>query len=192
MKTLNIESFTLEYFSEFGEFGEYIPDFNRLLTHLSKYGVSITAILGYGDSGIAYELSNGDVLKITSNHNEGRISHYFKANKSEHIINYKSVWREGDLYFIIMDKIECMATDSPEISSVIKKIYNKMDSLNSYSLDKVISLIKCDKDIPLTFKSQILSYLNDLYQSNITGISDIINLGNIGLSSGKLIFFDIS
>jgi len=63
---------------------------------------SIMSDIGRGDSGIAYLLSNEDVLKITTNAQEGKVADYFWNNPNPHVVEYKLVWKEGDLYYIVM------------------------------------------------------------------------------------------
>ena len=181
---------TLPYFQEFEDMGEYIPnedDLNEILQN--QFGATIVKDIGQGDSGVAYLLSNGDVLKITTNNQEGKVANYFFSNPSSNVVDYKLVWKDGDLYYIIMDKIEMMAKDF--ISDELNHISQILDANQCYNPSCAFSLIQNDAEIDPNIKSQILSYVKELTKIPIP-IYDFLNEDNIGIKDGKLLFFDIT
>ena len=82
---------TLPYFQEFEEYGDYVPDEQSLTQKLENMGITLGKEISRGDSGIAYMLSNGDVLKITTNSQEGQVASYLSQNPHPSIIEYKSI-----------------------------------------------------------------------------------------------------
>ena len=98
---------TLPYFKELSQWGKYVPDPDKVNSYLKEhFNTEIIKDIGSGSSGIAYLLSNGDILKITTNNQEGIIAQWLASNPNPHIVEYKSVWKEGDLFYIIVEKIE--------------------------------------------------------------------------------------
>ena len=83
---------TLPYFEEFKDEGEYVPNQEELnQTLLNRFNTTIEGDIGQGDSGVAYSLSNGDVLKITTNNQEGKVALFFMEHHNPYVIKYKNV-----------------------------------------------------------------------------------------------------
>ena len=156
-----------------------------------QFGADIVEDIGQGDSGVAYSLSNGDVLKITTNSQEGEVANYFMGHKSPHVVNYKSVWKDGDLYYIVMDKIDEMAVDSKKMTNSFRYINYIMDKHKCYEPKCSYDLIYRDSAIDDTIKQEILYYLSALQKMNIP-IFDFLDIDNIGMKDGRLLFFDIT
>jgi len=183
---------TLPYFQEFEDMGDFVPQEEGLNDILeNQFGASIVSDIGRGDSGVAYSLSNGDVLKITTNSQEGEVAKYFWMNGNPHVVDYKLVWKEGDLYYIVMDKIETMAVSNPEISSVFKYIKNLTDKANCFNPECTYEFVEKDISIKGSLKQEILSYLSSLAEITIP-MFDFLNINNVGIKDGKLVFFDIT
>lgn len=183
---------TLPYFQEFEEMGEYIPNKENIEAILeNQFGASIVSDIGQGDSGVAYLLSNGDVLKITTNSQEGKIAQYFSSNPNPHVVQYHLVWKEEDLYYIVMDRIDKMASSNSEISKTFDYIYQLKEENRCYNQKCSYSLIKNDKFIEEPLKSEILSYLQSLMDIPIK-MHDFLNINNVGIKDGNLVFFDIT
>jgi hypothetical protein len=182
---------TLSYFQEF-EKEEYIPEEESVNAVLeNQFGASIISEVGRGDSGIAYLLSNGDVLKITTNSQEGAIARYVSENPIPCIVDYKLVWQEGDLYYIVMEKIDQMGVDNSFIKQEFKTLEAIVDKNNIYDPAFLYQVIKNNYDMNFDFKRMILPYLFYLQQLPFK-IFDFININNVGLKDGKLIFFDVT
>jgi hypothetical protein len=183
---------TLPYFQEFEDMGDYVPDENSLNEILeNQFGATIIADIGQGDSGVAYLLSNGKVLKITTNKQEGQVANYFWLNPNPHVVNYDLVWREGDLYYIVMEKIDTLAKDDSRIAHSFRYIEVILSSNNCFNVECAEHFISRDENIDESLKQDILSYLNSISGINIP-IFDFLNINNVGLKNGKLIFFDIT
>jgi hypothetical protein len=185
---------TLPYFKELEEYGDYIPDETSLNSKLDSIGVTITSEINRGDSGIAYMLSNGDVLKITTNSQEGQVANYLTQNPHPSIINYKMVWKEGDLYFIIMEHIEQMISEIPVLKTIFDKTNQIINSANCYDVDCAYDILITNryfKSLSYGIKNNILEYLKHLRSIPIP-LFDFLNPNNIGLQNGKIKFFDIT
>lgn len=183
---------TLPYFQEFEEYGDYIPDEESLNSRLKAIGISIVSDIGSGDSGVAYLLSNGDVLKITTNHQEGKVSMHLLNNPHPSIVEYKKVWKEGDLYYIIMEHIDKVVSDIPELRDSFIKFNEITDKLGCY--DPYCSYeILLEQNI---FQSKQLENIVKEYLFYLKTIPikiyDFINPNNIGIKDGVIKFFDIT
>jgi len=190
-KRANLQS-TLPYFQEFEDMGDFVPQEESLNNILeNQLGATIVSDIGQGDSGVAYSLSNGDVLKITTNKQEGEVARYLWMKPNPHVVNYKLVWKEGDLYYIVMDKIEIMAASDGKMSFTFKYINAVLDRNKCYNPECSYHLISKDQVIDKDIKQEILSYLTALSKINIP-IFDFLNIDNVGIKDGNLVFFDIT
>ncbi|MFW6024973.1 MAG: hypothetical protein ACOCRX_01390, partial [Candidatus Woesearchaeota archaeon] len=173
------------------EYGDYVPNEDRIQKIVKeKYNTEVITEEGRGDSGIAYNLSNGDILKITTNKQEGKIAEYLLSNPHKYIINYKDVWQDGDLYYIIMDKVENISSN---LYSIIQQYQELLDDNHIYNIEDAIKIINTSdlyKKYPIVTQ-EILKYLKHLEQSNIN-IYDFLNPTNIGIQNNHLVFFDIN
>jgi len=183
---------TLPYFQEFENMGEYVPNEESLNAVLeNQFGATIVSDIGQGDSGVAYLLSNGDVLKITTNNQEGQVAKYFQDNPIPSVVEYKLVWKEGDLYYIVMEKINQMAVDVPMFKEIFEHIDYLGESNKCYNPICMYELIKNDKKIQSELKQVLLLYISFLQKIPFI-ISDFLDINNIGIKDGQLIFFDIT
>ena len=180
---------TLPYFQEFEEYGDYVPDEESLSNLLrDKFGVSIITDIGQGDSGVAYLLSNGDVLKITTNKQEGQVSEFLQSNKNPAIVDIKHVWREGDLYYIIEEKLEMLPNEYVKYFQYINTVLDSHKCYNPKCSVEILQDLNLDNE---SLKQEIISYLTFL--SKIPQkIFDFLNVNNIGISNGHIKFFDIT
>jgi len=190
-KKANLQE-TLPYFQEFEEMGEYVPNEESLNAVLeNQFGATIVSDIGQGDSGVAYLLSNGDVLKITTNNQEGQVAKYFQDNPNPSVVEYKLVWKEGDLYYIVMEKIDQMAVDDPMFYDIFEHINDLKNSNQCYNPVCMYELIKNDKEIQPELKQVLLPYISSLQKIPVK-LFDFLNINNIGIKDGQLIFFDIT
>lgn len=183
---------TLPYFEEFEQYGDYIPQEDKLNEYLkNKHNTEIIRDIGQGDSGVAYLLSNGDVLKITTNSQEGEVATFLMNNKNPYIATYKDVWKEGDLYYIILEHLDQMISENAFYYKIFTYIRNLLHKNNCYNVKCAYNIIKSEPYISLDLKKQILEYLE--YLSNVPiKLFDFLNYNNIGIKDGKLKFFDIT
>ena len=185
---------TLPYFKEFEEYGEYIPNEDSLNNKLNSMGLSIVSTIDSGDSGVAYLLSSGDVLKITTNSQEGQVASYLQNNPHSSIVGYKDVWKEGDLYYIIMEYIDTMVSDVPEMKDVFNMIENVLNRSNCFNPRCAYNILFSQMGsnfIPRHLRSIIKDYLLHL-QTVPFKVFDFLNSNNIGLKDGQIKFFDIT
>jgi hypothetical protein len=185
---------TIPYFQEFEEYGDYIPNEQNLNSILQeKFNTSIIKDIGQGDSGVAYLLSNGDIIKITTNPQETKIAQYLINNPNPNIINYKNIWQEGNLSYIIMEKLDRTLKDYPTYLSLFNQINKFMDNKKCYNINCAIEILSNPPDfIPPSLLTLILDYLNHLKNIPSVKIFDFLNPENIGIKNGKLKFFDIN
>lgn len=180
---------TLPYFEELAEYGDYIPDETSLTKFLQeKFGISIITDIGQGDSGVAYLLSNDDVLKITTNKQEGQIAQFLQHYKHPSIVDIRYVWQEGDLYYIIEEKLDPLEQIYKKYFNFIEKILDKKHCYNPKCAFSILQNLDINNN---TLKQKILSYLKFLNQFP-TNIFDFLNPNNIGMSNGDIKFFDIT
>jgi len=176
----------LEYFNELSDYGDYTPKPEDIYDNLGDQ--SIVDFVGEGDSGQAYRLDDGSILKITTNNREGKISDWLRINPHPNIVRYDRVWQSGDLYYIKMENID--ATLPPNIFHLISLMEKLLLQKKCTSPDcaiKIFSNMRVLKRTP--FFNDIISYLNHIKKLNPY---DFFNKNNIGIKDGKLKFFDIN
>ena len=185
---------TLPYFQEFEEYGDYVPKDEELEIKLKSMGLSLSNEIGRGDSGIAYLLSNGDILKITTNAQEGKVAQSLIEKNHPSIAQYKEVWKKGDLYYIIMEQLDEVIGENSELGKMFNDFNIITNNEKCYSPDCAIEILKNNSyfnSIDEGMKNEILNYLNYLKEVNIP-IFDFLNPNNIGIKNGKIKFFDIT
>jgi len=188
---------TLPYFQEFEDMGDYVPDVDQVHQVLrEKYNTKIIRDIGHGDSGVAYELDNGDVLKITTNAQEAKVAEWLLSNPNPNIASYKATWRTGDLFYIIMERIEPLPDELKEkIAQILADVESNRES--SYISTRVPDVIRFLKQkyrerYINNILPHFISYLEHIQQISFIPIFDFLNLSNIGVKNGKLKFFDIT
>jgi len=178
------------YFTDFDKYEGYSPNSESLCSELK--GIFIESVIDHGDSGEAYLLSNGDVLKITTNAREGEYAKWLVENPHPLIANYKHVWQDGNLYYVIMEYLD---TGIPNyLKTLIDYMREVLDSHNCFNVDRAVSILikdeKIQKLLHISVVKSILSYIDHIrYGGNAF---DFLSLDNVGLSDGKIKFFDIS
>ncbi len=185
---------TLPYFEELAEYGDYVPNEETLNQQLNLRGLSLQKEIGRGDSGISYQLSNGDVLKITTNEQEGRIAQYLIKNPHPYIAHYKDAWKMGDLYCIIMEYLDQMISDVPELKNIfdtLQEICQKHNCFNPQCSYRIIPKNPFFQSLDENIRIIVLNYLKHLSDIPIP-IFDFLNSSNIGIKNGQIKFFDIT
>ena len=185
---------TLPYFQELENEGELVPDQEKLNQTLEqKFNTKIVKDIGFGDSGVAYLLTSGDVLKITTNVQEAKVADWLISNPNPHIIEYKAIWRDGDLFYIIMEKLDSFVKDDAKLSFTFNNFEKILEQKKCYDISCAINVLKShpySKNHSLL--PMILTYLSHLSQIPNVKIFDFLNPQNIGIKSEKLKFFDIT
>lgn len=167
----------------------FIKNYFSFYTYLdiSKYldMNDFDCILGKGGNGVACKLKNGKVLKITSSKQEYDNARILLNNPCDNIVNYYNVSepKEG-IFFIDQDFVEKELTiNANEEIEKLSNIYDNITDLKTF--------IEIINQLELTYKKDILNYLNHLFKLNLY-IYDIIYSENVKMTGNKLIFFDIS
>src|SRR5665213_2596176 len=97
---------TMPYFEEVADDAgdnDYILDPQDIATTLQKkFKATIVHPIGQGDSGVAYQLSNGDVLKVTTNDKEGQVAQWLLSHPHRNFVRFKDVWKQGNLWYVVM------------------------------------------------------------------------------------------
>lgn len=188
-KLAQLES-TLPYFQEFGE-ENYVPNQDKLNSTLrEKYNTEISYDIGQGDSGVAYQLSNGDVLKITTNGQEAQVAEWLISNPNPNIVAYKDVWQEGDLFYIVMEKLDSLLETNTDLAQILDNLISILDKKQCYNVECALKILSVYKDSPTLVI--IRDYLQHLINIPQISIFDFLNPQNIGFKNGKLKFFDIT
>lgn len=186
---------SLPYFQEFSEYGEYVPDIKQVEQELESRGLSIVNQIGSGANGVAFLLNNGDVLKITTSSQEGVVvKDYLLNNPHPAIINYKDIWKEGDLYYIILEHVDQMVSDIPILKMAFEEMSNFLNEYKCYDPGKSISLLpesRVFQSLPGHIQYVIIDYLEHLAAAPFS-IYDFLNPKNIGIKADQLKFFDIT
>tara|TARA_Y100000310_G_C20701093_1_gene829952 strand:+ start:1406 stop:1999 length:594 start_codon:yes stop_codon:yes gene_type:complete len=185
---------TLPYFQEFEDEGEYVPDPIQVHEVIQdRLDTSIVSDIGSGASGVAYELANGDVLKITTNPQEAKIAEWMIKNPHPSVVEYRDVWKEGDLHYIVMEKIDKTLSDFPWVAERLKKIIRNLDFNKCYNVKCAIDIIEQDEELQgKPIHSIILDYLSHLANIPNVKIFDFLSPENIGIKGDKLKFFDVT
>lgn len=187
----------LDYFEEFQDYGDYVPDIDKINEIISKrLGTTIKSRIASGDNGVAYLTSNGKVVKITTSSKEGQIAQWVLNNPNEYIIDIYDVWTAGDLYIIYMDHIDKMASSIPVFQKIFDYIKILLNSSGCTNIKCTLSILKHDSfvnNLPFDLKDQIYNYISHLINLPVNLYPhDFLNISNIGIKNGKLQFFDIN
>jgi len=180
---------TMPYFQEFANDGQYIPDQLQVQQDLkSRFNAKVVSDLGCGDSGCAYLLSNGNVLKITTNDQEGRQAMWLSANSNPFIAEIYDVHKEGDLWHIVMEKIDKAPAD---LTSAVQEASNYLDDSGIYDAKRAAQALKLWPGIIGPYGRQIMAYVAYLASAPKAPF-DFLNPNNVGQKNGTIKFFDIT
>ena len=191
-KNVQLES-TLPYFKEFEKYGDYIPDTDNLKSILQeRFDTHIVSYIGHGASGIAYLLENDDVLKITTNKQEGKVAIYLMQNPNPNVAEYKYVWKEGDLHYIVMERIDYTINKHPLLLVLFNIIKRNLEEQECYNPECAVEIVRDMQELKaVPFAGEIEAYIYHLSKSEIR-IFDFLNPDNIGVKGNKIKFFDIT
>lgn len=185
---------SLPYFQDFEE-DQYIPDQEKLINILkTKFNTEIVSNISSGDSGVAYLLSNGDVLKITTNSQEAKVAEWLISNPHPSIIAYKYVWNDNGLSYIIMEKLDSLIKDNNILNRLLISLSKLLEKNNCYDINCALVILKQHaKNIDISVIFLVIDYLEHLsFLAKDIKIFDFLNPDNIGFKDGKLKFFDIT
>jgi len=107
---------------------------DKIAEKVSKeLGFRYSHFVGMGDYGIAYDVGNEKVLKITTDKNEYEISNYLRTKNTTYLIDIYDVRKIGEtgLYSIVMDKVEKLTS--------FEKIF--LDKLNGFLYNKKMNIL---------------------------------------------------
>ena len=162
-----------------GDDAKYFLDMNLLNKSLGA--LEVGRKIGEGANGVAYQLSNQQVLKITSLEHEAECAEKLIDNPNPYITRYHRVWENNDLFCIVRDYAPPM---SPKLKTQIEKLEDRficiqgikehINRLSNFGIEK-----------------EIKSYLEHLQKLGL-GCYDLINSDNIGEVEGQIKVFDIS
>jgi hypothetical protein len=181
---------TMPYFQELAEEGEYVPNTAILKSEVQEhvgYDVDVEQDLGCESNGCAYRLSNGDVLKITTNTKEAKLAIAIMYNPNPVIAVVKDIWRHGDLFCIITEFVNDI--NNNQVQEIFNWLEQKTEHLQCYQPQCTIDVINKLPDFP--FRDDLVSFLQYLINNNLTPY-DLLNSTNVGLSNGHLKFFDVT
>lgn len=181
---------TMDYFREFADQGQYVPDRQGTADFLqTRFNTNIVSDIGCGDNGCAYLLSNGNVLKITTNENEGRQSMWLSANPNPFIAEIYDVHKEGDLWYIVMEKIDKAPAD---LIRAVEGAESHLHRLGIYNARiSALAAIRRWPGITGPYGRQIVEYINHLSRCPKAPY-DYLNSSNVGIKNGVIKFFDIT
>lgn len=184
-----------------------LQTFSKQLLALKKIDITKIHKIGSGAGGIAFELENNNVLKITHDADEARTSNLLKNKKIPGIIFIKDVWQfpNQNLYGIIMEKIipfkqwpnDTMKNSIEEIvdSFNIKDLLQKHGSDSNkiwkeISTSPLFKLAGNPEDLQRAFLL-IFEILNTLKKVGISSFFDL-HLDNLGKrNNGEIVLFDL-
>jgi hypothetical protein len=180
---------TMPYFQEFADQGQYVPDQQSVTNDLQKrFNAQIVQDLGCGDSGCAYRLSNGSVLKITTNEQEGRQAMWLAANSNPFVAEIYDVHKEGDLWYIVMEWIDAAPED---LKKAVQEASAYLDEQGIYDARRAAQALQRWPGLVGPYGRQILSYVSYLASATKPPF-DFLNPNNVGQKNGTIKFFDIT
>lgn len=180
---------TLPYFQELDEDGDYTPDVDHVSQVLKqKFNASIVRPIGQGDSGVAYMLSDGNVLKVTTNEMEGKMAQWLSRNPHPNIAKYFDVWKDGNLWYEVMEFVNTKLQDKATINA----LNQATDQKNCYEPSCALSILMDQKYRRMPHIGEITSVLKHLSRFPGRKPFDFLNPNNIGQQGNQLKFFDIT
>jgi len=149
---------------------------------------SVVEFLGSGSRGIAFALSNGNVLKLTDDKTEASASAVLKGRKLKNIIEIYDVFQLGKLpiYGVVQEKVKPLSDKFEQLCNEIFAFWCSTDSrenaIKSNSVDKTLD----------SFRTA-LSYVN-LKLSKLAGgtvlAKQLLN-GLLELAANNIAFIDV-
>lgn len=93
------------------EFDKILKINSDKLAKKKRINVSNLRVLGQGSYGVAYDIGNGKVLKITKDTSEAKSSNLIKGKNTKHIVKVFDVWKfpkvknKDDFFGIVLEKL---------------------------------------------------------------------------------------
>lgn len=180
---------TMPYFQEFANDGQYVPNQQSVAQELrDRFGAEVVRDLGCGDSGCAYLLSNGNVLKITTNDQEGRQAMWLSANSNPCIAEIYDVHKDGDLWYVVMEQVD---PATAELKQSVQDASSYLDNMGIYDAKRAAQALRRWPGAAGPYGRQILAYVSYLASSPKAPF-DFLNPNNVGQKNGTIKFFDIT
>jgi hypothetical protein len=178
---------TLPYFEQF-EDDEFMPDPNQVRNHLQQnFQTEIDKPIAAGDSGYAYYLKDGNVLKVTSNAQEAKVAQWLIKNPHPNIARYINVWNQKGLWYVLMQHVNTQFKGK----GFIKRIEKFINEAKCHDVRCAFQLLSQIENVP--YVPQIKSVLWHLSKIENVNPFDFLNANNIGTSDGgDILFFDIT
>jgi len=178
-----------------------------LLNEMEKiYGFDVIGIAGSGDNGMAYELSNGNILKITKSPSEAYIAHKLIGKNLKHVANVYWVKKIEDKYIYELEKLDTNWSDSDRqlwdvLIMIIDDDYMLEEFQNMSHNEKIAYLTELgfDEREGIPDDSRINFFINGLksvsqeLESTHKSLLKAMDLGidNFGIKNGELAVFDL-
>lgn len=159
--------------------------------YAKKNNMEISKIIGFGNSGIAYETNKETVIKITSDVSEFFNAYDLKDSQNEHIVNIYDVQILKNGYFLILqEKVETL-----EAKETYEKLMDYSEEVLGYYIDDILEFDNIDiSSFPDDLKAlylDIKEFQNEVILNSISSCD--LTEGNIGKrKNGKYVVFDIS
>lgn len=180
---------TMPYFAEFADMGNYVPDQQVTGDWLQqRFHASVVSDIGCGDNGCAYLLSNGNVLKITTNDQEGRQAMWLSANSNPFIADIYDVHKEGDLWYIVMEKVD---KASPQLAQAVQDASDYLGDRGIFSAKNAPQALIRWPGMTGPYGRQIMAYVSYLAAAPNSPF-DFLDSDNVGEKNGSIKFFDIT
>lgn len=180
----------------------------------NKLGYDQPSYIDSGENGVAYDLKNGQVLKITLDKSEAIESLNIKGKQNKHIANIYKVFQIDypelsylDIYAIILEKIDTsdqfnivkMIEELDEIfydefsetvSSILALYHTDLQYYNNTYKDVINNILNEISPEKKEFFNQYLQLADEVRKNGIKS-ADYINERNLGYKNGNLTFFDV-
>jgi hypothetical protein len=178
-----------------------------LLNEMEKiYGFDVIGITGSGDNGMAYELSNGNILKVTTSSSEAYIAHKLIGKNLKHVANVYWIKKSKDKYIYEVEKLDTNWSDSDRqlwdvLIMIIDDDYMLEEFQNMSHNEKIAYLTELgfDEREGIPDEDRINFFINGLksvsqeLESTHKSLLKAMDLGidNFGIKNGELAVFDL-
>ncbi len=187
---------------------DLLESFPELIPKLNKLGYEIGPMLGSGTKGSAYQLSNGHVLKVTTDVTEAEASSTLVGKSLKNVIRIFKVFMfknlpqymhdEEDLFFIEEEKLNNVLCNKDHAVAIIggrvsKISYDHQNISFSEVIDEFKKMLKYDAKFFIKDNEKLIK---DLYN----GANELKSIGiefddyvgcNIGMRGGNYVIFDL-
>jgi hypothetical protein len=187
---------------------DLLESFPELIPKLNKIGYEIGSMLGSGTKGSAYQLSNGRVLKVTTDVTEAEASAVLIGKSLKNVINVFKVFMFKNLPQRIQDEEDLFFIEEQKLNNIqcgnnlaVGIIGNRVDKI-SYD-QKDISFEEIIKQIEKILKGNARAFIKKnekLIKDLYGGANELKSVGikfddyigcNVGMNNGNYVIFDL-